>query len=357
MSFLPNNERDKFQRQREYKAALDAQVDLKGRVESQPQPALPSIRPMAIQNQNMNPIQAKHRFPQYDERNPGGVNSKIPPRIPPYNIQAPRGRVSEEFQADDLPINGNDRLRVEISSVREAFLQFSQEQDERVDLLASQFKQETDRLLQASRTNIQSVVAINEELEGVVSRQEGVSERLAALSRSDGQVQAKLEETKQMFFKELDDLRSAVLRTAGLKGDSDGDREDRRLLWQLALMNEKAVGETTSALTRHARVESQQMEYLTSLQSQQSETQALLTALTKQVVDRPAADPNRVYAVEKGIEAQAKVLAVSEREVHSLRGKLLEMEARWEQSTADGFRRMQAEARADKEAVYQALQV
>ena len=86
-------------------------------------------------------------------------------------------------------------------------------------------------MLQSARSGIQGFAAINEELEGVVGR-------VSALSRSDNELHLKLEETKQLFLKELDDFRTVVLRSTG---DPGADREDKKLLLQMSLGNQRSL--------------------------------------------------------------------------------------------------------------------
>ena len=50
------------------------------------------------------------------------------------------------------------------------------------------------------------------QLEGVVKRQNVISDRMQSMSKYDVELSTKIEDTKQYFAKELEDFRNVVLR-------------------------------------------------------------------------------------------------------------------------------------------------
>ena len=232
MSFLPENSSDKQRKQREYKAALDFQVGLKERLTGAAAPAnnLPVIaQPQQNRavNSNNNP-----RFPQSFQFASENDYRPPPPRPVPMPInrgvnqatEDPRGLMNqvdklawnlrssdEQLQSlHDTMLTQDQRLRQEVANVGDAFLRFSQDTDKRVDQLSVSLQAETERSLKNARSSMQSFSAVNEELEGLIGRQETISERLTHLSRSDNDLQTRLEDTKQYFLKELEDFRRSL---------------------------------------------------------------------------------------------------------------------------------------------------
>lgn len=223
----------------------------------------------------------------------------------------------------------------------------------KIDRLSSAFRSETERMLQSARSNVQGFAAVNEELDALVGRQEALSERMTGLARADNDLNTKLDEAKQFFLKEIDEFRSVVLRTLG---DSGSDRDDKKLQWQLTLANERAIESNKTILDRLTRSETQLIESVDELRRNQSEFQVHLSSLTRQALERPPVDPNRVLACEKVLETQISSLNGVERSLSDLWDKLSKVENDWQKSTADGFRRIQQELRSDKESLYAGVQ-
>lgn len=172
MSFLPMNEPDKLRKQREYKAALDAQLDFKqldfkgGRIAAplptiKNNPYAPSPKSISLLNNN------KYQF-SADDRAPA------PPSLP---ISGGEWRQSEDprvllNQIDKLTFNlrssdevlqslqvamvqQENRFRQEVANMGKTLLQFTQESDEKVDRLVASLKLDNDKLFQTSRSNVQ----------------------------------------------------------------------------------------------------------------------------------------------------------------------------------------------------------
>jgi len=208
-------------------------------------------------------------------------------------------------------------------------------------------------MLQSVRGNVQGFAAVNEELDALVGRQEALAERMTGLARADNDMNAKLEDTKQMFLKEIDDFRTVVLRTLG---DAGSEREDKKVQWQLTVANEKAIEGNKTVLDRLLRSEAQLLDSVDEIRRMQSEFQVHLSSLTRQALERPPVDPNRVLACEKALDSQGNALVGFEQSLGDLWNKLGKIESDWQKSTADGFRRVQQEMRSDKEALHAGVQ-
>jgi hypothetical protein len=249
-------------------------------------------------------------------------------------------------------VGQENKFRQEINSVSDAFLKFSQDSDDKIEKIVSNFRSESDKIVQSSRSNIQGFNNINDELEGLVNRYDSISERLQTLNRSDNDLFNRVEETKQFFIKELEELRSTVLKSSV----HEIDREDKKIQWQITLNNERKLEDHQSIIDRLSRNEYNLLENVDTLKRSQSDLLIRTDSLTKQFSERPPIDPNRVLSLEVSRDNHEKILYNVENSVQDIWAKITKLESNWEASTADGFRRIQNEARLEKEALSLALQ-
>ena len=141
------------------------------------------------------------------------------------------------------------KFKENLSSIQDTFVRLTRESDDKVMDINSQFRQESQKVLEASKSNVQNFVAINEEvsrchlgyvifsmftfippdhligvlsrnvyspfykqLESVIKRQNVISDRMNSMAKYDAELSTKIEDTKQYFAKELEEFRNVVLR-------------------------------------------------------------------------------------------------------------------------------------------------
>ena len=138
-------------------------------------------------------------------------------------------RASEEWMhnVQGTIMSQENKFKQEVKNVSEALVRFAQESDDKIAQMSAQFRSESDKVVHASKSNIDNLVAINEEMESIMGRQNSISERVQLLSRSDNEMNTKLEEMRQFFTQEIDDFRKAVLRTSVLAGGGGGGGSER----------------------------------------------------------------------------------------------------------------------------------